>query len=423
MKRYIQNFDHLAVNKERVDLLTIIESGYEAIDTKEIIKKNINIKDSILTIKNQSYDMNNFERLFVIGFGKTSSVAVSAIEEVLGDRIDGGIVIDKKVGEHKYVKAYVASHPVPKEGNVGISKELVDLATNLGEKDLAIVVVSGGGSAMLSWPETEFEQGALIYTEFLKSGGDITELNTLRKHLSLLKGGGLAKMLYPATVASLIFSDVPGDNFNQVASGPTYKGTSTIKEAQDILKKYKLKDEYAWKENPTEDKYFEKVNNIILVTNNYALEGMEKKGIELGYNVINVGSELYQDSEYIIKLLLSKAKPHSIVIGAGEPSIIIKKGESGVGGRCESLAIRALNEITPDDLLSSYASDGIDNLSSSAGAIADMTTLEKVKEKNLSIEKNIEDNTVDEFFKQTNDQIITGETGSNVSDVMILLRK
>ncbi len=422
MKKYIKNFDNLAVTKERTDLLTIIESGYEAIDTTEIIKNNFILKNNILTIKNEVYDLKKFDRIFIIGFGKTSSIAVDAIEEILGDKISGGIVMDKKITKHKYVKAFLCAHPIPKEENVVASKELAELAESLGEKDLAIVVVSGGGSAMLSWPESEFKQGADLYNAFLKTGGDISELNTLRKHLSLLKGGGLARLIYPATVASLIFSDVPGDHFDQVASGPTYRGTSTVEDAKEILKKYNLANNYTFNEDTDEDKYFKKVNNIPLVTNNHAVLGMEKKGIELGYNVINAGAELYQDSDFIIDLFLSKAKPHSIVIGAGEPSIIVK-GKGGIGGRSQSLSIRALGKITENDLFSSFASDGIDNLSLSAGAISDSITIENSKKKNLSIEENIINNTVDEFFLETGDQIITGQTDSNVSDLMILLRK
>jgi len=422
MKRYIQNFDHLAVTKERTDLLTIIESAYEAIDTRKIIGDNFKLKEETITIVDQVFDLKKFDRIFIFGFGKTSSVAVEAIEDILGDKINSGIVLDKKIGNLKYTKGYISAHPVPKEQNVIASKEVAKLAESLGKRDLAIVVVSGGGSAMISYPKSEYEQGAILYNEFLKSGGNITELNTLRKHLSLLKGGGLAKLLHPATTVSLIFCDVPGDHFEMVASGPTYKDASSIKDTKKIIEKYKLTNKYNFNETPKEDKYFEKVYNIPLVTNTHALIGMEKKAIELGYNVINAGAEFYQDSEIIIDLFLSKATPHSIVIGAGEPSVTVK-GKGNTGGRCEHLTITALERIKEEDIMSSFASDGIDNLSASAGAITDYITREKAKDKNISIPKNIENNTTDKFFKEIGDQIITGETGSNVSDIMILLRK
>ncbi len=270
MKRYIQNFDELAVTKERVDLLTIIESAYESIDTKNIIEQNLKVDNNILTIKDNHFNLNDFDHIYLIGFGKTSSIAVSAIENILGDRITGGIVMDKKIGECKYVKQYVCTHPKPSLGNILPSEELAQLAKKLDEKDLAIVVVSGGGSSMLCWPKSECEQGIILYDEFLKSGGNITELNTLRKHLSLLKGGGLAKLLYPATVASLIFCDVPGDKFEEVASGPTYKDTSFIEDAEAILSKYNIPFNLNLNETPKEDIYFKKVYKKPIDTNSHA---------------------------------------------------------------------------------------------------------------------------------------------------------
>jgi glycerate-2-kinase len=422
MKRYIKNFDELAITKERTDILTIMESAYKAIDTNVIIETNVKLDGDTLTIQDHKFNLDDFDHLYLIGFGKASSIAVGAIEKVLGDKISGGIVMDKKIGECKYVKQYICTHPRPSMENVVPSEELAKLAKKLDERDLAIVVVSGGGSSMICWPESECDQGITLYDEFLKSGGNITELNTLRKHLSLLKGGGLAKLLYPATVASLIFCDVPGDKFEEVASGPTYKDTSLVKDALAILSKYKLPFNLTLNETPKEDEYFKKVHNIPLVTNSHSVSGMEAKAKELGYHVLNIGANLYDNAEKIIEKMLDAAKPHSVVIGAGEPSVIVK-GIRGITGRCEHMTMLALDKITPEDTLSSFASDGIDNLSVSAGAIADSMTLEKAAKNNLSIEQNINDNTIDEFFAQTRDQIITGETGSNVSDLMILLRK
>ncbi|MDE2030974.1 MAG: DUF4147 domain-containing protein [Patescibacteria group bacterium] len=422
MKRYIKNFDELAITKERTDMLTIMESAYEAIDTAAIIDKKFKLNNNLLTIENNTFNLNDYDHIYIIGFGKTSSVAVNAIEGILGDKIAGGIVMEKKLGECKYVKQYICTHPKPSVENILPSEELAQLAEKLDEKDLAIVVVSGGGSSMLCWPKLECEQGIILYDEFLKSGGDITELNTLRKHLSLLKGGGLAKLLYPATVASLIFCDVPGDKYEEVASGPTYKDTSLVQDAQSILLKYNLKYNFILNETPKEDIYFEKVFNIPLVTNSYALTGMKKKAEELGYNVVNIGAKLYEEPKIIINKLLTNAKPHTVVIGAGEPSVIVK-GERGINGRCEYLTMLSLDMIGPENILSSFASDGIDNLSISAGAIADKFTIEKANKKNLSIKETLEKNTIDDFFSKTGDQIITGETGSNVSDLMILLQK
>ncbi len=422
MKKYIKNFDDLATTKERKDLLTIIESAYEAIDTTSIINNNIKLDGQILAISGKIFNLKDYDHIYLIGFGKTSSMAARAVENILKEKISGGIIMDEKIGECKYVKQYICTHPRPSIDNILPSEELAQLAKSLGDKDLAIVIVSGGGSSMICWPESECKQGTILYDEFLKSGGDISELNTLRKHLSLLKGGGLAKLLYPATVASLIFCDVPGDKFYEVASGPTYKDTSFVKDAEAILLKYHLPFNLELNETTKEDIYFEKVHNIPIVTNTHALVGMEKTARELGYDVYNIGANLYQESEIIINKLLENAKQHSVVIGAGEPSVAIKSNR-GISGRCEYLTMISLAMIGPDDTLSSFASDGIDNLSISAGAIADSKVIEEARILNLDIKNCIEENTIDEFFTLTKNQIITGETGSNVSDIMILLRK
>lgn len=421
-RQYIKNFKELAITKEREDLLNIINSAYEAIDTTEIINHNISMNNHTLTISDKTFDTNNFKNIHVIGFGKASSVAVMAIENILKNKVAGGIVMDKKIGECKIVKQYICTHPKPSTSNILPSEDLARLSKSLDEKDLAIVVVSGGGSSMLCWPESECEQGIILYNEFLKSGGNIKELNVLRKHISALKGGGLAKLLYPATVIALIFCDVPGNTFEDVASGPTYKDSSTIKDAKSILLKYNLPLNIIFNETPKEDMYFEKVYNIPLVDNTFAIQEMEKKAKDLGYKVINLGSNLYESVDSIIDKLLEKVERNTVVIGAGEPSVVVR-GTRGINGRCEYLTIKSLQKISPDDCLSSFASDGIDNLSISAGAIADKITLEKARNLQLSINENIMNNTIDEFFTKTGDQIITGETGSNVSDLMILLRR
>ena len=161
MKQYIKNFDELALSKERIDLLNIINSGYEAIDTSEIINKNFILENDILKIKDQVFNLKDFNHIYLIGFGKASGKAVQSIEKILKNKITSGIVMDKEIIKCDYVKSYVCSHPRPSDENVVASKELARIAENAEEKDLAIVVVSGGGSAMICWPESECKQGLM----------------------------------------------------------------------------------------------------------------------------------------------------------------------------------------------------------------------------------------------------------------------
>ena len=195
MAHIISNFDSIATNQLRIDALSILEKGSLAIDTNLVVKRAISLENEILFVHGHKYNLKDYDKVFVFGFGKASCKAVQEIESILGNKIAGGIVIDKHISECNYVKVYKGSHPLPTSYNVEISQKIKDLAESLTEKDLAIVVVSGGGSALLCLPQSECEQGSELYSNFLKAGGNIKELNILRKHISTIKGGGLAKFI------------------------------------------------------------------------------------------------------------------------------------------------------------------------------------------------------------------------------------
>lgn len=421
MSHVISNFDSLATSQSRIDALSIIEEGYKAIDTTLVVKNKVSLVDGKLSISGNNYTLKDYERIFIVGFGKASCKAVQALEEVLGDELDGGIVIDKHASVCKVVNVYQGSHPLPSSHNVDVSQKIADLAESLSEKDLAIVVVSGGGSALLCWPMSECDQGNELYSLFLHAGGTIQELNTLRKHISSIKGGGLAKLLYPATVLSLIFCDVPGDHFQEVASGPTYLDHSTVEDAKKLLEKYNIKDMFSFNETPKDEKYFENVINIPFVSNKESLRAMQVEGEKRGYEVISLGDEMYDNPEVFLKKSLDALKPHSVVIAGGELSIALTH-EGGVGGRNFYIGSQGLETIGDEDLLITFASDGIDNKSIGAGALVDKETKKKLQEKNIDAKAEHEKDKDSEMFIEIGDAIITGDTGSNVSDLYLMLR-
>ena len=371
MDHIITNFDELNINNKRKDALLIIEAGYNAIDTREAVKKGVILENNILHIKGKLFDLDEYKRIFIIGFGKASSKAVLSIEDVLGNRITDGVVIDKDINSAcRIVKVYKGTHPIPSLENVEFSKKIVELAQQLRDDDLVIVVVSGGGSALLCFPTSEYEQGKELYKTFLRTGGTIEELNVLRKHISEIKGGGLAKMLYPATVASLIFCDIPGNHYEDTASGPTYFDNTTIQDAEKLLEKYAIKNTFSFKETPKDKMYFEKIINIPFISNIEALSVMTDKAKELGYEVSSLGGEVYTSSSVVLERMKQLLKDNSVVIAGGELTITLKK-EEGVGGRNLFTCGQALKLIDDKDIFIAFASDGIDNMSSSAGAIVD----------------------------------------------------
>lgn len=420
-KQYIKNFEEIGRSAGRSDILQIVNAGLLAVDTKSSIQEKISLEGDILRAGDASFDLNAFDNVVLFAFGKASVESVVTLEEILGDRITNGTALDKRAYMGGKVEVFKGSHPHPSMSNVAISTKITEEAQKLTEKDLAIVVVSGGGSALLCYPELECDQGNKLYDIFLKSGGSIRELNTVRKHISGIKGGGFAKFLYPATVIGLILCDVSGEYYEEVASGTTYKDTTTIDDAKKILEKYNIKEEFVFNETPKEDIYFEKVINIPIVSNTKALHAMKKKGEELGYTGIIIGSELYDDPETIIKKMTAVVGPKTVVIGGGEPSIKMG-GKGGSGGRNQYTTLSAIALIDSDSVFSSIASDGIDNHSVYAGAVVDKETREVIREKGIDLDEALKNFDPENLFFQTNDLIEIGDTGSNVSDLFLLLK-
>lgn len=422
MQSHIKNFESLAVTPLRRTVLEILEKGIESIRTENVILGGVRLDGDILSIQEKTFDLSLYKRIIVVGFGKASAEAALALEKVLGQRISTGAVIGLKEQEADIIQILAGTHPRPSQGNVVAGEKIYELIDGANEDDLIIALVSGGGSALLCYGNKECEQGAKLYDAFLGAGKTISEMNTVRKHLSVLKGGGLARLAYPATVVGLIFSDVPGDNFGDVASGPTYKDETTVADALRIIRENNL-GEFELTETPKEDKYFEKVHNFVLVSNTTALSAMEKAGEEMGLSTRVVSAELYDKGEEAIQKIFSQKNDNTLVLAAGEPKIEVSGG-GGKGGRNTHLSLEVLgkNILREDSVFVSLASDGLDN-SDMAGAVADSETLRKAEEVGLTLEEYLKDFNSYEYFKKTGDLIETGATGANVSDLMILFTK
>ena len=419
MKHRISNFDALNVSPARTDALAIAEAGYAAIDTETVLRSRLVLDGTTLAVGNRSFDLSMFDRVKLLGFGKASCKAVQTIEQILQGHVAEGVAIDVHPGVCDIVDVVQGTHPRPSPANVAVSEKLVAMAKVSTERDLVFVVVSGGGSSLLCWPLEECEQSSKLYDDFTRVGGTIEEMNTVRKHISSVKGGGLAQILYPASVVAFIFCDVPGDHFEDVASGPTYYDASTVADAQAVLDRYSLTD-YSLSETPKERKFFEHTYNVPIVSNTLALDGMASAATSLGYRVVGAGAALYETPGELVEKMLAKLQDGVAVIAGGEPRLVVSK-KGGKGGRCSFVALEALSRISPRDILVAFSSDGIDN-SDAAGAIADEVTVKKVKEKNISIDKQLASFDSYTIFEQTGDLIMTGSTDANVSDLFLCLR-
>jgi len=419
--RRIQNHDALARSPARSDALDIIEAGLDAIDTSEIIRTNINLQGEILHIGYRSYDLTHYRHIHVIGFGKASCQAASGLEKILGARIHSGIAITNvrsPLTLCNRIRICESSHPLPTQLNVEHSAALVQECESITKDDLVLVLISGGGSAMLCWPASECAQGIRLYKAANKKGLTIHKLNVVRKHISLLKGGGLAKLLYPATVVGIVFSDVPGNVPHLVASGPTYPDASTIADAQAIIDEYDL-GEYELTKTPKESKWFEKVDNIVLVSNETALSAMSRTAQQLGYATEIIALDMYDEPSNLVQRFHEKARPHSIILGGGEPRLIMVDA-TGKGGRNQHVALTAAATLSTGQLFASIASDGMDN-GDYAGALVDDGT--RTRAYSAGIDPDIELQKFNDYpvLEASSDLVFTGATGANVSDLIFLL--
>lgn len=422
----IKNFETLASSALRKQALLIAEAGLEAISTQAAVAKNFRFdaKKQELKIFQEKFSIGQYKRIVCIGFGKAALEAVTAIQQILKERITCGYVLDLKEGSLGNIICRVGTHPLPTKVNIEATAELITMLEACSEEDLVICVVSGGGSALLCKPhDMSCETEVALISALTVKGANIAELNTVRKHISSVKGGNLAKIIYPATCISLIFSDVPGDDISMVASGPTVRDSTTNRDAGEILQKYDVLTmcelpSCKLLETPKEEKYFHKIHNILFVSAKQALLAMSERAEELGFEVKIFSSAFQGEAGKLAQEIISQSRKGQCLLGTGESTVKITG--SGKGGRNQEMALAALSVIGDNQVLLCVASDGHDN-TDAAGAVADVNVVTRAKVLNLEPEKFLANNDSFTFFEAVGESIITGPTGANVSDFFVLV--
>lgn len=419
---FIKNFDQLASTPQRKVVLELIETALESIQSKNVINREIKVEGNTLTIMDKSFDLANFDRVFLIGFGKGSAKNSKLIEEKLGEKLTEGYVIDTNPETFSKIKFTQGTHPLPSQTNIDFVNNVLEKISNLNEKDLVIVVITGGGSALFESPNIPFEKLVKLNDELLRSGATISEMNTVRKHLSKVKAGQLSKHLFPAKVITVIASDVPGNDLSVISSGPTVKDETTVEDAAAVLEKYKLtaitREDLS--ETPKDDKYFENVKNILVLSNRTALDAMKKKAEGLGYSASILSDKFQGDAKTVGKELIAQVNPGSILLVGGETTVKVKN-ENGKGGRNQALVLATLPNLDDKTVIASVASDGWDN-SHFAGAIGDLKTLKNAQQMDIDPQELLDNDNSLDFFERTGDGIETDRLPSNVSDVIIILK-
>ena len=446
----------------RTHLREIATAALERVDPYRMVQRCLRIEDGKLRVATERSDhlipLPDFTKLFVLGAGKAAAPMAQAIEALLGERIDKGLMVIKP-GHGltlQRIRAVEGGHPVPDEKSVAAAAALVALADEADEKTLVINLVSGGGSALLSSP-LEFPGHPVTLAEMqattralLACGATIQEINCIRKHLLSLAGGRLAERIFPGTTLSLILSDVVGDDVQIIASGPTAPDASTYDEACAIVEHFDIasvlpasvvellragrRGEIPETPKPGSPP-FARALNILVGTNLFALEAARHAAERLGYHTTVLTSRLVGEAREVAKVLAAIAKDVAAFdLGCVKPACILAGGETtvtvhggGTGGRNQEMALAYLLELARDregldgTAFLSFSTDGEDGPTEAAGAFADAGLMEGVRTKGLSIPDYLRDNDSHGFFAALDGLLLTGPTNTNVCDIQIVL--
>lgn len=443
------------MSKIRDDLKAIYTAAIAAVNPVTALKSHVLRNGDILQLRyrgqlHKEFNLKEYKRVFVVGAGKATAPMARAVEELLGDRIHDGVICVKYgyTDTLTRIRTMEAGHPVPDANGVAASQAIVAMLKTAGEEDLVISLISGGGSALLPLPpepislEDKRETTSLL----LKCGADIHEINTVRKHVSLVKGGNLARAAEPATVINLMISDVVGDDMDVIASGPFVPDRSTFRDAMGILDKYGLAGRVPQQvferisaglsgdvgENPGQgDPAFRRVTNLIVASNIIALEAANVEAIARGYNSLILSSMIEGGAgdaarwhAGIAREILASSNPvgpPACVISGGETTVVVTG--SGLGGRNMEFALHAALYIDGYEriTIASIGTDGSDGPTDAAGAAVDGSTFDAARQLAMNIDEYFRTNDSYHFHEQLGNLIITGPTNTNTMDVRIVL--
>lgn len=423
----------------------IFREGVKAVHPQKLMRSALGISGNILKICGSDHSLDTPGRIYVAGAGKANAAMALALEELLGEHITGGLIAVKYGHDLplKKIKQLAAAHPVPDENSLKAAAGIREVLEKAAENDLVICLFSGGASSLMAdCPEgIRLDDLQQVSDLLLRSGAGIAEINTVRKHLSNLKGGQLARRAYPANLVSLIISDVVGDDPGVIASGPTVADPGTYGEAMDVLKKYKLghkaspailqhlqkgcRGEIPETPKPG-DPLFSHVRNHIIGSNKLALEAASKAAETQGYKPHILDSQAAAPADDLALRLIGEAsryrgtRPACLLMG-GESTLEVQPG--GKGGRSQHLTLRALLALEGNNNITvlSAGTDGTDGPTDMAGAVADIDTLENARRLNLQPEKFLREFDSYHFFEKAGGHIHTGPTQTNVMDIMMAL--
>ncbi len=448
-EQIIQNGITHTTRKARSLALKSLECALNAADPKQLVQAKVKLENSSLLVENCSFDLTKFKHIYVVGGGKAGAAMALAIEDVLSSHLTAGVV-NVPYGAKKetcIIELNEASHPIPDQAGVEGTRRMIAITEKADEHDLVICLISGGGSSLMPLPRegVSLEDKQTVTQGLLKSGADIMEINTVRKHLSAFKGGWLAKTACPATVVSLILSDVVGDKLDSIASGPTIPDSSTFSEAERILERR------LWESSPFTvrkalsdgargfleetpklgDPVFANVHNFIIGNNRTASQAAAECLKSEGLKTVLFDEPIEGEARQMGKALASFAGkvsgsdfslPRPIGVVAGGETTVTVVGQ-GLGGRNQELSLAAALYLGSAEtcVIASISTDGVDGPTDAAGAVVDAFSLKRATQLGLDPEKLLTENDSNHFFSKLADLIFTGPTGTNVNDISVII--
>ena len=380
-------------------------------------------------------------RIFLLGAGKASGAMAAAAEEVAGDRVAGGFVVvkDGYGGHLRRVEIAEAGHPVPDARGLAASARLLEVARSAGEGDLVLFLVSGGGSALTlaPAPPITLAEKQEVTRLLLASGAAIGELNAVRKHLSVFKGGQLARAASPATVLTLALSDAIGDPLDVIASGPTAPDPTTFADALEVLARRGLSGRVPpsvarrleagrageIQETPKPgDPLFERVANVVIGNNALVTDAAAATARRLGYRTDLATRELQGEARDVAREFVARARrlpPPACLIAGGETTVTVRG--PGKGGRCQEFALAAALELEPTDRLTILAAgtDGTDGPTDATGAIVDAGSIARGSAAGADARRALADNDAYRFLRASDDLLVSGPTRTNLLDLYV----
>ncbi len=428
----------------------IFAAAVRAVDPAEAIRRHLVREGHRLRAGTEEVDLTQVGRVVVVGLGKAGAPMAAAVEEILGERISRGVVVTKygHVLPTKLIRIHEAGHPVPDQNGVAGARAILEHVQGLAPEDLVLVLISGGGSALTPAPTAgiRLEEKQALTKTLLACGADIREINTLRKHISEIKGGQLGRAAAPACVITLILSDIVGDPLDAIASGPTVPDPTSYADALAILDKYRIRAEIpaairshleagARGEIPEtpkpDDPLFRRIRSVMVGSNIQALTAASAEAERLGLTPLILSSFIEGETRDVARMHAALARevrssghplpPPCCLISGGETTVTLRG--QGKGGRNQEFSVAAALDIAGlrDVVILSAGTDGTDGPTDAAGALADGQTCARAAALGLNPRAALDDNDAYPFFERVGDLILTGPTNTNVMDVRLVL--